>query len=304
MPFNFKFLIILVISFFLKTGLAYADESIVVDLQKSYDKLKLDFDKSIKDVPAFAQNLDLLDKKQKEFSSLNIKLEECITENTEKLSTSKGNLKLLGEKENTEDRDVKTQRADLEKQIQDIDNELKRCNLLKIQLKEISEETTEKRSVALKQKLLSKEISLLSSITKGPFSIDALKPTFSRIFQKVLTLEVLLSILAGLGVGWLLKRQNPIEPIEASRFSSPTLASIFRGIRRTAPVLIPLLFVWALLKLQPSETSALEEPLGFALILTFVFALARGIIFPQTNNITENNIAENNIPRFKLLVLI
>ena len=131
---------VLLITLLFTLNIAVADERPAIDLQKTFDQLKSEFDKSIKNTSIFEQNLNSIDVKQKAFAELNNKLEECIADKTDKLDASKKNLSVLGEKETTEARDIKTQRKELEDQVKEIDNNLKRCSLLKIQLKEIADQ--------------------------------------------------------------------------------------------------------------------------------------------------------------------
>ena len=116
---------LLIISLFFTANIVIAEDKPTVNLQKDFDQLKEYFEKSIKNASLFEQNLGVIDDKQKEFASLNIKLEECIANNNEKLTAFKNNLTVLGDKETSEDRDIKTQRKELEEQVQKIDNELK-----------------------------------------------------------------------------------------------------------------------------------------------------------------------------------
>ena len=157
----FSFISLFLFSSLLFIGNSFAEEvqKAPVDLQKSFENIKADFEKNIKNTEEFVQSVDLIDAKQKEFAALNIKLDECISTNTNTLKTLKENLALLGDEALTlEDRDIKTKRKELNDQVQTVDNELKRCNISKIQLKEFADEITKKRLNYLKKQLLRKEI--------------------------------------------------------------------------------------------------------------------------------------------------
>ena len=303
MLFKLNIFTLFFIGFLLTISTTIAEEKPPVDLQKSFDQLKTEFDKSIKNTAVNEQNLKLIDAIQKEFAALNIKLEECIANNTEKLVTAKNNLKVIGEQQNTEDRDIKIQRKELEDQAQDIDNKIKRCNLLKIQLKELSDETALKRSDSLKQKLLSKETSLISGLTKGSYQLSAFKPIIIAA-KELLTWQMLVTAIIGFLFGCIWKRRNPISEIDASEHTSPTFSASLRGVRRNAPVLIPLFLIWIAFKAQPTEQSYLVDIVCFALSLSFTFAVLIGFLYPQPLSATENKIDRRKLLLFSYTSII
>ena len=83
--------------FFSVNSFAEGEKKAPIDLQKSFEKIKADYQKNIQDTEEFVQRLDLIDAKQKEFSALDIKLDECISTNSKTIATLKENLKPLGE---------------------------------------------------------------------------------------------------------------------------------------------------------------------------------------------------------------
>jgi len=225
------FITLIVSTFFFSSNSFSEEKKDPVDLQKTFEQIKADYERNIDNTDEFVQSLDLIDAKQKEFSALNIKLEECISKNSTKLAALKENLKLLGDEvPNEEDRDIKNKRKELNDQLQIIDNELKRCNLSKIQLKKYADEITKRRLDFLKQQLLSKETSVYSAATsligiKGKNEISKenvdtgskhLKSLQDVLIAPLSWKELLFAFL-GILIGWLWKRKESnqeIEPME------------------------------------------------------------------------------------------
>ena len=305
-----KFAIALIISvlFISTTGYAAEEEKKdPIDLQKSFETIKADFEKNIKSTDEFVQSLDLIDAKQKEFSALDIKLEECISKNSNALAALKENLKLLGDDaQNEEDRDIKTKRKELNDQVKDVDNELKRCNLSKIQLKEFADEITGKRLDFLKQQILSKETSVYSAITslangRGNASkekvIKNINP-FAPLLESI-SLKGLLFTLFGIFIGWIWKRKESNDEIDHKLYASPIFNAILRGFQRTAPILFGLGFLWLAIHFSTSAADSLLPAIRFAILLTIAFATSRGFLFPN-----RALAKEQNIPRYKLLMLV
>lgn len=305
-PFH-AFFILLVISifFFAESGFAADEKKDPIDLQKSFENIKADFEKNIKNTDEFIQSLDLIDAKQKEFSALDIKLDECIATNSIALATLKENLKLLGDDiENDEDRDIKTKRKELNDQLTDVDNELKRCNLSKIQLKQFADEITAKRLYFLKQQILSKETSVYSAITSLVKTEDKNKTDnpLTHLLKSISTsvsLKGLLFSLFGIFIGWLWKRKESNDVIDPKLYASPIFNAILRGFQRTAPILFGLIFLWVAIRFSSSAQDSLLPAIRFALILSIAFATFRGFLFPQ-----KSLAKEQSIPHYKLLILV
>ncbi len=70
----FSFISLFLFSSLLFIGNSFAEEvqKAPVDLQKSFENIKADFEKNIKNTEEFVQSVDLIDAKQKEFSALDI----------------------------------------------------------------------------------------------------------------------------------------------------------------------------------------------------------------------------------------
>ena len=284
-----------------------------VDLQKSFETIKADYEKNINNTDEFVQSLDLIDAKQKEFSALDIKLDACITKNTTSLATLKANLKLLGDVVlGEEDLDIKNKRKELNDQLQLVDNELKRCNLSKIQLKKFSDEITAKRLVFLKQQLLSKETSVYSAAAalikltgnneKSKEKFDSESKHIKSIYDALkaaLTWNELVFTVLGVLLGWLWKRKERDDAIEPTKFASPSFQAILRGLQRSAPILFGLGFLWLAILFTESTNDSFLSVIRFTFILTVAFATLRGFLFPQTKLAMKQG-----VPRFRLLMLV
>jgi len=307
LKFFYNLIITIIIStlLFSLNALAAEEEKAPADLQQSFETIKADFEKNIKNTDEFVQNLDLIDTKQKEFSALDIKLDECITSNSSTQKTLKENLKLLGDDtENEEDRDIKTKRKELNDQLKEVDNELKRCNLSKIQLKKFKVEVTEKRLDFLKQQILSKETSVysaLKSLIKNE-NKDKTDNPLTLLLKSVATsvsIKGLLFALFGIFIGWLWKRKESDDVIDQKLYASPIFNAILRGFQRTAPILFGLVFLWIAIRFSTSAKDSLVPAVRFAFLLSIAFATTRGFLFPQ-----KSLAKEQSIPRYKLLMLV
>ena len=290
------------------TSLAEEPAKDPVDLQKSFEDIKADFEKNIQNTEKFVQSVDLIDAKQKEFTALQIKLDECIATNTTALTTLKQNLTLLGDEAKIDEaRDIKSKRKELNDQLQAVDNELKRCNLSKIQLKEYADEITKKRLNYLKKQLLSREISVFSAISaffkkddNNKTAIDS-KPFAPLLeeFKTSLSWKGLAFIFLGVFIGWIWKRKESNEEITNQLHTSPSHIAIMRGLQRTAPILLGLVFLWIVFRFSENPKESLIRVVRFTFFLTLAFATFRGYLFPQ-----RNSVKDRGIPRYRLLILV
>ena len=308
--FNELIIRILIFSMCLFSSIGFSAETKdPIDLQKSFEKIKLAYEKEIQNTNDFSQRLELIDAKQQDVSALDIKLDECISKITNTLKIINENLKPLGEEsKNEEDRDIKSKRKELNDQLQAVDNELKRCSLTKIQLKEFSEAITKKRLNFLKQQLLSKETSVYSAAASLLKKEDKKSTTnsdnkpFSTLFDTFkasLTWKGYAFVLFGIFVGWFWQRKESNEEFDHQQLASPIFNSILRGLQRTAPILVGLTFLWIAIRFSESQEDALLPVVRFALYLTFAFATFRGLLFPR-----KSIASEMGVPRYKLLMLV
>ncbi len=265
----------------------FAESKNEVDLQKSFDKINTQFESLKRNDGLSRLRLQDIDEVQKTTPALDLKLDECITNNTSLTDSLKENLKLLGTDQGSEEFDITTKRQELENQLQAADNELKRCNLLKIQLKEIIDTASQQRLDLLKEQLLSKEISVWSAI-KRLGSLDMLNvekelevvlPLTEKAYN-ALSWPLLLLVFAGIVLG-LLWRRNARPKVTTENHSSPTMVAVTRGIRRTSPALITFLFTFLYLQTQDDSQAALIQFIKLLLILSLTFAVLRGILFPD-----------------------
>jgi small-conductance mechanosensitive channel len=279
----------LVASFLLIASFSlFAENKDNVDLQKSFDKITTQF-QTLKTTDKLEKlHVQEIDDSQQAYTDLDLKLDECISAST-KLSTSlKDNLKSLGEKKISEASDIKAKRQELENQSQAADNELKRCTLLKIQLKKIIDATNQLRFTLLKKQLLSKEISLWSASKQlskldditGEKEIEIISPLTEKIYNSF-SWPLALLLLLGFLIGWLWRRKVTPTDLASEKYSSPTFVAIHRGIRRTSPALITMLFMLIYLLTQSDSQSVLIEFIKILSILTFAFAVLRGLLFPD-----------------------
>lgn len=300
--------LIIGVSFFSVNSFSAEDKKDPADLQKTFEEIKADYEKHIKNTDKFVQSLGLIDAKKKEFVLLDSKLDECITTNSGTLSTLKENLKLLGDDaQNEEDQDIKNKRKALNNQLKSVDNELKRCNLSKIQLKEFADEITEKRLGYLKQQILSKETSVYSALTSLVGSKDNDKTASAvglllKNFTTSLPLNGMLFTFFGIFLGWLWKRKESDGVINPERYASPIFNSILRGFQRTAPILFGLGFFWVTLHFFASPNHSLLPAVRFAILLTIAFATSRGLLFPQKS--LAKLAKDQGFPHYKLLLLV
>ena len=307
----YKIVFTLVISTILMStsGLAEEIKGNPVDLQKSVEKIKTDFEKNIKNTEEFTQSLDFIDAKQTEFAALDIQLDDCISTNTTTLETLKENLKLLGDETLvSEDKDIKAKRKELNQQLNLIDNELKRCSLSKIQLKKFEDEITKRRLAYLKKQLLRKEITVYSGlqslviIKDSKEKFDANSKPFLPILDAIKTSiswKGLIFIFVGIFIGWLWKHKETKDKIEPQLLASPTFNSILKGFQRTAPTLLGLVVLWIVIRFSEPLQSSLLTIVNFTFYLTLAFATFRGYFFSR-----KDMAKESGIPRHRLLLLI
>lgn len=279
-------------------SLSYAEEPAIIELQKSYAKIQEKFDKLDKNKIKI-QDLDAI---QIENASLQIKMDDCISSNTKKLESAQKNLKLLGEKQSSEEPEIRKKRRELDTQIESINKEVKRCTLSKIQLDQLSKETISKRQTLLKTQLLHKELSFPSAIKKlGTLNEDlfdteseAILPLFKKI-SALLNWTLLLLAIAGIASGALWQRYGNTSPLNKAVFSSPTFIAAIEGIRRTSPAFLGVLLVWVYLKLQDDSPLILLQTLHFSLVLLFMFSVIRGVVYPNLPSTTQNKVSRNSI---------
>jgi len=259
----------------------YAEE-VKLDLQQSFDQIKTQVGK----LDQNNLNVKDLDAIQSQASGLQLKLDECVSTNTTQIESVQKNLKLLGDQEATEESEITSKRAELEKQIQSFDNELKRCNLLKVQLNQIIQDTTQQRQNLLKSQLLSQELSLFSASRKLTSldeamlddEINAILPITEKLATSI-NWPLLFLVLFGAAIGFIWKRQGDESPIQKKKYTSPTAISALRGIKRTSPFLLTLLFAWLYLKVQDSSAVFLIRTIQYSILLFLTFALMRGVLF-------------------------
>lgn len=296
---SLQFLFTLLVSFFLLTSWVSAQESAPAELQKAYETLESDYQRTIKSTPVFQRTLEGIDKKIKAVTSLTSKFEECISENTLQLDSIKSNIKLLGDEKDTEDADVKKQRKALDKRLQDVDNEVKRCNLLKIQLDNISEELGQFRNELVKQQLLRKEDSVFAAFESLTPSTQSISHNLSGL-KALLTWKVLIAAMAALLLGFFFRKKPFYHEFDSTKHSSPSLALVVKGLQDTAPILFFLAAVWLTVKVNAGvENADLLKALGFAFIQVFSFAVLRNLVFKGA---TEK--ALSSFPRTRMLILL
>ncbi|PID33625.1 MAG: hypothetical protein CR955_01610 [Thiotrichales bacterium] len=284
-----QFIITLTVYFlFATSAVLFAETTNEIDLQKAFDKINAQFKTLISDAKLNKLRIQNIDDQQKAFTKLELKLDECILNNTDLIKNLKENLKLLGEKQSTEELDIKVKRQEIENQSQTVDNELKRCSLLKIQLNEISDTVSDLRLNLLKKQLLSNEISIWSAAKKigalneltGEKELSVIKPLTKRIYQAI-NWPLLLLLIAGISLGLLWRRNAKPRALTTAEFSSPTMIAVLRGIRRTSPALITALFALIYLYSQFSAQYPLTVFIQQLFILMFSFAVVRGLLFPD-----------------------
>ena len=287
--------------FFLLPHNISAEEKIEVDLQKSFDKIKNQFDIFQSEINLNKIDVKQLDGAQKEYSTLEQRLEECISTKSTQLKDLQENLKLLGEVQSSEELDIRKKRQDFEKQSQDVDNDLKRCNLLKIQLKKIADDLSSQRLELLKKQLLSNENNLWNSVkalAKSPQPTTTGTSRLTIISEKLSRLNLwafLLLIAAGTALGVMWKRYTNFAPINSGKYSSPTLIAAVRGVRRTSHVLFSLILILLYVNTQDSSDSALTQTLKFTILICFAFALIRGVVSPERSLALSANASNKTI---------
>ncbi len=297
---------LIVFIFIFISAQAFAEEK-ELDLQKQFDQIKTQFEK------LDLKNLKIkdLDNIQSKAAGLQIKLDECVSANTVQIESVQKNLKLLGEQVATEELDIKNKRVELEKQIQSVDTELKRCNLLKVQLNQIIENATQQRQNLLKSQLSSKEMSLLSASKKlakldetlVDTETEAILPLFEKIYTAI-SWPLLLLVFAGIAIGFIWKRKGDTSPIVNERYSSPTMFSALNGIKRTSSIFLALLFAWLYIKVQDSSSIIFVRTLQYSLLLFLTFAVMRGVLFPDLLKKTSNKYSRRTILTSSFLFII
>jgi small-conductance mechanosensitive channel len=268
------------------------------DLQKSFDQIKTQIG-NLNQNDLKPQDLDGI---QNRASGLLVKLDECVSTNTTEIESIQNNLKLLGPQEDKEESDIKNKRKELEKQIQAFDTELKRCNLLKVQLNQIIQDTTQQRQKLLKSQLLSKQISLWSASKKLATldeavldtETEAILPLTEKLFASA-SWPLLFLAMLGVGIGIIWKHRGNVSPINRKKHASPTVIAALRGIKRTSRFLLALLFSWIYLKIQEEPSEFLVRTLQYSLLLIFTFALMRGVLFADFIAKTENKSSRRTI---------
>lgn len=253
------------------------------DLEKLFNQLKVEYTVTRHSLGSYTQTIKKLDDIQSKFFDLNLELEECISSKNKDLKTITADVALLGEQESSEDIGVRAQRKNLTKQTQEIDNQIKLCNLLKIQLTQLADENAQYRTDLQKQQLFSKEHHLLQALMgmntqKVDTGVAGITPKLSQTIKQ-LSPTVFFVGLAGLLLGGLWQRRTQASTINASNHASVTFYKGWLGIQRTALLLGLLFFIWVFLNVQTFETTALSRTTGFALLLTLTFALIRGVLF-------------------------
>ncbi|WP_299881211.1 mechanosensitive ion channel domain-containing protein [uncultured Cocleimonas sp.] len=286
---NFQRLFFFITAFLLLVAsfTLFAETKNEIDLQKSFDNINTQFERLKRNDGLSRLRMQDIDEVQKSFPALDLKLDECISNNTTLSNSLKENIKVLGDSQSGEESDIKTKRKELETQQQNADNELKRCSLLKIQLKEIIDTTSEQRLDLLKEQLLSKETSIWSAIKRlGSLDMLNIEKELETIFPltekfyNTLSWPLLLLVFAGIGLG-LLWRRNARPKISKEKHSSPTLLAAIRGIRRTSPALITFLFIFLYMHTQDDSQTILIQFIRLLLILSLAFAILRGLLFPD-----------------------
>lgn len=299
----------LVFILFLFTTQAYAEEK-EPDLQKSFDQIKLQFEK-LDQKNLKIKELDDIQSKATGFQAI---LDECVSASGIQIVNVQKNLKLLGVQALTEEFDIKNKREELEKLLHSIDTELKRCNLLKVQLNQIIENTAQQRKDLLKSQLSSKEISLVSASEKlvqlvkldealVDTETEAILPLFEKIYT-TFSWPLLLLVFAGIGIGLIWERKGDRSPIVNNRFSSPTMFTALRGIKRTSSIFIALIFAWLYLKTQDTTSVILERTLQYSVLLFLTFAVMRGVLFPDLLKKTSNKYSRRTILTSTLVFIV
>ena len=94
-----------------------------------------------------------------------------------------------------------------------------------------------------------------------------------------------MGLLGGFLLQWLMRGLTDSQ----SLFSSQLLRSSLRGIQRTLPAIICLLFIWLYLSFEDSSqqlttaisTSVANRLILYGLLLITLYGLLRGVLFPQ-----------------------
>ena len=291
--FNFFPYFLLILLLFIAVHAVYADETTIDALQKTVNALQKDFE-AIKKGDVKTKDLDKILQK---ITDVEPDVDACIKTNTEQLEKYQQSLKLLGDKVASEDRDVQTKRIELTKKSQTVDNQLKRCNVLKIQLDQLTQNTRNLRDTLLKKQFLSREYSLVGAIKKLLLlntetlnsELDNIQPILKKTFNSEKWPLILLGIL-GISLGLLWKFLSRPRSVEIAHSSSPTLWAALRGLKRTSPVLIALLFIWLYLEYRDVSQLLTTKIITYGFILTIVYGLVRGTLFPQIENLHETKL--------------
>ncbi|HGG59319.1 MAG TPA: mechanosensitive ion channel [Gammaproteobacteria bacterium] len=268
-------------------------ESDYAELQQAYDQIESAFSRLDPD-HASASDLDALNLK---ITALTGDLENCIEANTKALASAKKNLELLGDKQSSEDPDIRDKRRELNRQFKAIDNDLKRCTVLNIQTTEIGDKLQSLRQQRLRKQFFSREFSVISAIErfltfdeeKLQREFDPIRPVAGKVASGV-SWPLLLMGLAGLAIGGLWRRSRHYTDLQQHPHSSDTLLASAIGLQRTSPILAALALIDLLVLLQSPDQTLMVRFIGYAFLLFFTYGLARGVMFPDPRAIANSRL--------------
>ncbi len=253
-------------------------------LQQAFDAIRSDF-ASLDPQRATTSALDALNLK---ITALSGDLEHCIEKNTTALNAAKKNLQLLGDKQSSEDPDIRAKRRELDRQFKAIDNDLKRCTVLDIQATQIKDRLQTLRQQLLRKQFFSREFSVVSAIErfltfdeeKLQREFDPIRPVVHKVADGV-SWSLLLMGLAGIAIGALWRRSPHFARLLRQPHSSNTLLAAALGLQRTSPVLAALALISLLILFQDPRQTLMTRFVGYAFLLYFTYGLARGVMFPD-----------------------
>lgn len=289
----------LFVSFFLLCGPVQADQANqagIDSLQQSLKVLQIKFESFQRNEPT--GKVSDIDDFNQQLAHLNDEIETCINTNTGLLENSKKSLKLLGESQTGEAKEIRTKRDELIKKSDAIDNQLKRCSVLKIQLEQLQKNTEKLRQVILKRQFFSREFSLFATLSRLmqldektlSSELNAIQPLSERVFNSArwpLLITGFIGLLAGFLLQWMMRHITSRESV----FSSKHLESSLRGIQRTLPAIIAMLFIWLYLSFEDTSqsfattlsTNVASRVILYCLLLITLYGLLRGVLFPLNN---------------------
>ncbi len=265
------------------------------DLQSAYDKIAKSF-KKLRPDEAKTPDLDAL---LLSITALDKRLQDCIETDDKQLESTQKNLELLGDKETTEASDVRRQRHELEQQAKALDADLKRCTVLSIQLGQLHDHIETLRQKLLRQQFFSREFSVVSAVRrlltfdekKLRGEIEPIRQVVKKVIASASWAMLLLGI-AGVAAGVLWHRVRRDDVMVGGRpRASNTLYAAMAGLRRTMPVLAPLLLVGFYVSLQEPPQPLLKIFLGYALLLFFSYGLARGVLYPNPKSLENTQLS-------------